>query len=260
MTKISELVLSDPAVKSYDFKIAVFATLCALASLATKTFLTFSGGSDAVYTIAAGYFAIGGNLILLSPKFMKAPLKKLISKVIPFLGRKSNFAFTLKILGAIGFMIAGIVEGQPGLALGGAGFATGNILALIKGYKSYSVAGYGLAAGAFLSSGLSAGNEMLVYAGLMAILELLFLAVYKHYDENRLDTLKEIWEDKKKELEQEEDAQEELDKIKRRFVRTRFSSAFSSDLLITKSERYFESEFAKYAHKEKEVIESQEEV
>lgn len=255
MSKITDLVLSDPEVKKYDFRIALFATFCAVASLATKTFLTFSGGSDAMYTVAAGYFAISGNLVLLSPKVIKKPIQNLASVAIPFLGQKSNFAFILKILGALGFMAAGIIEGQPGLALGGAGFAVGNIVALIKGYKSYSVAGYGMAAGAFLTSGIDSSNDMLIYAGVMAIFELVFLAVYKHYDENRFELLQKIWDEKKIDLEVKEDMQEELSKIKRRFVRSRFSSAFSSDLFISKSDKFFDSQFAKYAHKEKVVKE-----
>lgn len=256
MSKITDLVLSDPEVKKYDFKIALFATLCAVASLATKTFLTYSGGSGAIYTIAAGYFAIGGNLVLLSPKLIKDPIKRIASIGAPFLGKGSNFAFILKMLGAVGFMAAGIVEDAPGLALGGAGFAAGNIIALVKGYKTYSVAGYGVAAGAFLSSGLASGNDMLTYAGIMAVFELIFLAIYKHHDENRFELLQKIWEEKRQELEVEEDMQEELGKIKRRFVRGRFSSAFSSDLFISKSEKFFDSKFAKYAHKEKEVEDS----
>lgn len=258
MSKISDLVANNPTIKRYDFIIAVASTLCAVFSLSTKALLTFSGGSGAMYTVAAGYFAIGGNLILLSPKFIKSPLQKIAGAVIPFLGKKSNFAFILKTLGAIGFLVAGILEDQAGLAIGGAGFALGNIIALIKGYKRYSIAGYGMAAGAFMTSGLEAENMLLFYAGVSAILETTLLAIYKHYDESRFEVIKLAWEEEKQGREDAMIEQEELEKMLKHRASRPFSEAFMNNVFHSDSKdvgKYFQSEFAKYAHKEKQLVE-----
>lgn len=262
MTKISELVLNDPNVKKHDNIIATMALFCAISSLATKTFLTFSGGSEAIYVIAAGYFAIGGNLILLAPKIIKGSIQKTASVIMPFFGEKSNFAFILKTLGALGFLIAGVVENHYGLAIGGAGLFVGNIIALVKGYKIYSISGYGVAAGAFLTAGVGAENLMLTLAGISAIAETVFLAIYKNHDESRSEKLKEVWEEKKQQLVNQEELQEELEKLRVRRRRSSFSSAFMSgiyDRNYDQMNKYFDSEFSKYAHKEKEVIEEAEE-
>lgn len=256
MNKISDLVLNDPAVKKHDFMITLMSTLCAIASLLTKTFLTFSGGSGAIYVIAAGYFAIGGNLILLAPKFIKSPIQKTAAIITPFFGAKSNFAFILKTLGALGFFVAGIIEEQQGLAIGGAGFFFGNIIALIKGHKIYSIAGYGMAAGAFLTAGMLQTNPMLFFAGVSAIAETVFLAIYKNHDETRSQMMKEVWDLKKQEIEDQRGSIEDLEKIKRRNQRNRFSKAFMSSIYEDEKDslnKYFDSEFAKYAYREKVV-------
>ncbi len=262
MSKISELVLNDENVRKHDFTIVLMATSCAIASLLTKTFLTFSGGSDAIYVMAAGYFAIGGNLFLLSPKIIKSPIQKLAGMISSFAGEKSNFAFILKTLGALGFMIAGFVEGQQGLAIGGAGYLFGNIIALIKGHKIYSIAGYGMAAGAFLTAGLGEENNLLLYAGVFAILETVFLAIYKNHDESRAQVMKDVWEEKRAEIATNEAQKEELEKIRTRRKKERFSNAFMSNIYDREGDRlgkYFESEFAKYAAIEKQVIDEVEE-
>lgn len=256
MSKIAELVLNDPNVKRHDFIISLMAALCAIASLATKTFLTFSGGTGAIYVMAAGYFAIGGNLVLLAPKFVKSPIQNWAKKIMPFFGQKSNFAFILKTLGALGFFVAGIVEDHYGLAIGGAGFFFGNIIALVRGYKIYAIAGYGMSAGAFLTEGLLTDNSMMLYAGITAIAETVFLAVYKNHDESRSKKLKEVWEAKKTEIEEEKESIEELNKLKKRKRRNIFSNAFMSSVYETEQDslnKYFDSEFSKYAFREKVV-------
>lgn len=260
MSKISELVLGSPEVKKYDFTIALFATLCAVASLATKTFLTFSGGSDAFFTIAAGYFAIGGNLILLSPKFLKSFLKTFAGKFVPFLASKSNFAFVLKTLGAFGFVVAGVLEDQNALLIGGGGLFVGNIIAMLKGYKVFSVAGYGVAVGTFLFAGLEVGNLMLTLAGASVLLETIFIAIYKNHDESRAEVVKRVWEEKKVEVENRENFREELEKMSTRGVGL-YSLALMSGIYERSNNSlgtYFESEFSKYADREKQVIEESE--